>query len=486
MARTRAARGARAIPSHLVTLARARASAVQRADLWLLAILAVASAVRVLQLSQPARLYFDEFYAQDACVYLGLPQAVCGQAVEVSWMHPPLGKWLISTGIAVFGFDPIGWRVAAAATGIALAAVAYVLCLRLTGSREGAIVAGGLVALDPLAIEMSRIAMLDVFTAATGAAAILFLVIDGQTHRRSSTRRLRLRPWRLAAGTAAGAAVAIKWSGIFVIGVAILLAIAYDLNRSRPGRSATYRQVAGSIASACTYLLAVPALVYVLSYAGRIDGDLLTLPWADGAWLRNFVVRQSDMVTFHLGLQTTHPSASPAWSWFLAKRPVVLLHETVGSGVLREILALVNPLVWLPALGASVAAAALVIKRRAFVGAELVVSLTVLGTYVPWLVLASDRVQVFAYYALPTIPFLAVAIGWAISRMPVRVRRVGAATLAVACVSVFLFWLPLIYGWPMSPDDQRTRILFSDCGQPSEVLPQSGGTSIQGTGWCWR
>jgi dolichyl-phosphate-mannose-protein mannosyltransferase len=460
----------------------------KRIDLALAGTLLLAAAARGLQLSQPARLYFDEFYARDACVYLGWPQTVCGQSAEVTWMHPPLGKWFISTGIALFGFEPIAWRLASVVAGIALVGLVYVLGLRLTNSRLGAALAAGLLALDPLAIDMSRIAMLDIFTAAAGTACILFVVLDARTAAMPGRRHSRLvRPWRLAAGVAAGIAAATKWSGLLIVAVAVFLAIAYELSRARetiirPGRRWSVTAPAGSV---FVHLIAVPTVIYLLTYAGRISGDLLAIPWDQNAWVRHFVERQGDMLAFHFSLDRTHPYASPAWTWLLAKRPVVLFHEPLGGGGVREILTLVDPLVWLPALVAGLTATVMAIRAGTWWRPEVVIGASVAGTYLPWLIFATDRAQVFAYYTLPILPFLAVALAWATTRLPRRAGRVLAATLAAVAVSVYMFWAPLIYGWPIDQDTWRARMLFADCGSKADVLPSSRGARPPPSGWCW-
>ena len=76
----------------------------------LITITLVAAALRLVSLGRPVELVFDEiFYARDACWYvLGTEQA-CGITDLVSRAHPPLGKWLIGAGIAVFGFEPHEW-----------------------------------------------------------------------------------------------------------------------------------------------------------------------------------------------------------------------------------------------------------------------------------------------------------------------------------------------------------------------------------------
>ncbi len=118
--------------------------------------------VRVVQLGSPGTFVFDEiYYAQDACTYLSWGSSVCGIATEVSWVHPPVGKWLIAAGIWAFGNNPLGWRVMSALAGTLTVALVYLLARRLTGSWLAAAVASGVLALDPLSIISSRVAMLD-------------------------------------------------------------------------------------------------------------------------------------------------------------------------------------------------------------------------------------------------------------------------------------------------------------------------------------
>ncbi|CAN5381678.1 hypothetical protein BH24CHL10_BH24CHL10_02800 [soil metagenome] len=90
-----------------------------RLDTAMLALVTFGAAfMRLVSLGQPIELIFDEiFYARDACWYVAGTESICGITELASRSHPPLGKWLIGSGIASFGYDPFGWRVAVAVAG---------------------------------------------------------------------------------------------------------------------------------------------------------------------------------------------------------------------------------------------------------------------------------------------------------------------------------------------------------------------------------
>jgi dolichyl-phosphate-mannose-protein mannosyltransferase len=101
------------------------------------AVTVLGGVLRFTDLGRPDRKYFDEvYYASDGCLYAGIDYRRCGldEDAEQSWVHPPLGKALISFGIDPpgplpgFGNTPFGWRVAGTAT-VGLVAVLALLLL---------------------------------------------------------------------------------------------------------------------------------------------------------------------------------------------------------------------------------------------------------------------------------------------------------------------------------------------------------------------
>ena len=118
------------------------------------------------------------------------PRRVCGINDLASRAHPPLGKWLIGSGIAAFGYEPFGWRVAVAAAGTLSVALVYFLAWRLLrgvapgrGATVGAIAASGLLAVDFLHLVHSRVGMLDAFIALFVIGAVTFAVLDRDRDR---------------------------------------------------------------------------------------------------------------------------------------------------------------------------------------------------------------------------------------------------------------------------------------------------------------
>lgn len=465
-------------------------AAGRRTAILLVGVLLLATAVRLYQLGSPDRLVFDEvYYAQDACFYLGLDPATCGVDEEASWVHPPMGKWLIAVGIGLIGYDPVGWRATAALAGILTVALVSLLAFRLTGSRRAAIVAAGVLALDPLSIISSRVAMLDSFMTCAVVATILFATLDRDALlAQGAGARGLWRPWRAAAGMVAGIAIATKWSGVPVLAAVVLLVLVWEMDAARRAGRPPVRGLAAAAPSILLWLVVTPAVVYVASYADRLDADILAMPWSQGAWPREFVERQLAMARFHAGLDDTHPYASPAWSWPLAKRAVVYFWEEDAAGRYREVLAFANPLLWVPGLAAGGVAAILALRRRAWWGPEAVVAAAIAAAYLPWLVLGAGRSFVFLHYFLPTVPFLALALGWAVSRRRGFTGRGLAVVASVVAVTVILIWEPLIYARPLDYDSWRVRILFQDC-TPAEwsdgqLAPRPNGGPPP-PGWCW-
>jgi dolichyl-phosphate-mannose--protein O-mannosyl transferase len=416
-----------------------------------LALTLVAAGLRFVGLWHPHELVFDEtYYVKDAwsLLHLGYEGAwpddadarfASGDtdafATDAAYVvHPPLGKWLIALGMALFGADSgFGWRFSAALFGTLLVPLVYAIARRLSGSVAIGAVAGGLLAVDGLAIALSRVSLLDGFLAFFVTLAFWFLLLDrDRDAARAATDAgppgiLWRRPWIVAAGAALGAACAIKWSGLYALAaVGIYLVVVDALARRRAG-VVQWPAVAVLRQGPVTFLQLVPvaALVYVLSWTGW----LVTTGGYDRGSDPNPLIAlwnyHSAMYGFHVGLSSSHPYASPAWQWPLLLRPTAmwLARPEAGTewcGWSDDCIGVIgshpNPITWYGAWAAVILIAVVLIRRRAgslAPGFGLVLT-GLAATYVPWLLYPARTI--FQFYTVTMLPFLvialALALGW--------------------------------------------------------------------------
>ena len=175
----------------------------------------------------------------------------------------------------------------------------------LLGRPVWTFVAGLLIAVEGLNVVQSRVALLDIHLAFWVTLGFLLLLLDRRwigrrtdaraaqptpTSRRRADdaepdvdgRRARaeaaplrvpspfLRPWRLAAGAAFGAAMAVKWSGAMAIPAAVLLTYIWETTRRRQeGRtrgSAFVRALGLETLGVVVAFAIVPVVVYTLTW----------------------------------------------------------------------------------------------------------------------------------------------------------------------------------------------------------------------------
>jgi dolichyl-phosphate-mannose-protein mannosyltransferase len=463
-----------------------------------------AGVLRMWNLGHPDAIVFDEtYYVKDAWSQwnLGYPSQWPDGADERFaagetdvWtgvgsfvVHPPLGRILIGAGMVVFGADSsFGWRVAVAVCGTASVLVLYLLARTLTRSSVFAALAAFLLAIDGLAIVLSRISLLDGMLTFFVLLAFWFAAQD---HRRHTDRLAALvaqradgsrpawgpalwdRPWLFAAGAAAGAACAVKWSGVYVLAAIGVYAVVADAVARRRAGVALWPADAAFRQGPVSFVLLVPVAVgvYLMSWTGWLvtDGGHLrhsvdAAP-ATGVWawvplpLQNLWAYHRAMYDFHVGLSTPHGYQSPAWQWPLLIRPTSMYwhRDDLGtngcgasSGCTDAISSIPNPLLW----WAGVAAVIYLLVRFAMTRDwRLGLVLTgVAATYVPWL-LYPER-TIFQFYTVVMLPFLLLALVFALrdivrGRHPSPARRLAGLRLVVVFVVVAtvvsVFWYPV-------------------------------------------
>jgi dolichyl-phosphate-mannose-protein mannosyltransferase len=469
-----------------------------------IAVTLLAAVLRLWNLGHPHALETDEtFYVKDAYTLLNL-------GYEGSWpedaderfvggdtdiflrapsfvAHPPLGKWIIALGLAVFGADDsFGWRIGTAVVGILAVLVLTLVARVLFASPLLGTIAGGMLAVDGHAIVMSRVAFLDTFVmffALLGFAAVL---LDRRWHSARLASAIGAarargaepewgpvlwwRPWLLAAGIAFGASAAAKWSGLyFLVAFGVYCVIVDMVARRRLGIPFWFSGAVLKQAPA-TLLLLVPVAfaVYLASYTGWFV--------TSGGWDRHFAEAQGNAWTgplawvplplqslwhyhvsqyrYHVSVDAAHPYDANPLTWLLLVRPFLMYYRSSAKGengcdltsCVETVTSVANPILWWAA-----GAACLYLVYRLARHREWQVGLLLTGLaagYLPWLMYLNRTV--FQFYSIAFEPYLVLALtfclGLVLGRRDAARRRrtlgvvvVAAFGLVVLAVSAFFY-----------------------------------------------
>lgn len=494
-----------------------------RAISWLVTILigAFAFAIRLVNLSQPAYLVFDEtYYAKDAWALLNFGYEVnwpddandqIKAGITTGWqtgaayiVHPQLGKWLIAVGEHLFGMNSFGWRISAVVFGTLLIMATIRLARRLARSTLVGAIAGLLLTVDGLTFVMSRIALLDIFQAAFTVMAVACLVADRDWFRHRLADHLRRsgqpdlggrygplllwRPWRWVAGVFFGLAIACKWNSVYVLAAMGIMAVVYDITsrRTAGARRAGFRSVLIEAPIAFVSMVVTALVVYVASWWSWLA--------TDGGWGRDYGARHPDdfwvrhlgdglgslmhyhkeILDFHTGdwiAQQTHVYESHPFQWLVMGRVIGIdavydiqpgvdgCSAEPGQTCVRIISGMGTPFLWWFALAALIAGLAFWWLGRDWrFAVPLVAGLTVWAMWLP----NADR-PLFYFYAIMIIPFTATVLAMVLGKIlgPAgggRRRRRGALIVGAAMVvMVANFW----FIYPVLTDQVITRQAYA-------------------------
>jgi dolichyl-phosphate-mannose-protein mannosyltransferase len=470
-------------------------------------VLAIASLTRLWNLSFPQKLVFDEtYYVKDAL-------SLAREGNEKNWpeganaafesgdvysyltdpafvVHPPFGKWLIASGMWLLGPDnAAGWRISTAVLGIATVALLMLVAYKLFASTKLALAAGFLLAIDGMAITMSRTALLDAPLTFFLLLGFLFFLIDSKQSRlriayaiqEGKSTLLWFRPWLVLAGVALGAASAIKWSGLYLLAAIGLYVVFSEMLLRRDSGEKSWVRTGLFAQGAISFVTLVPVAIatYVTSWLGWINSSGgYSRTWAEDnslpgifeslpSWVQSLWNYHEVIYRFHVNLSEDHSYQSHPISWLLGLRPTAFFYETYSSGQMgcesetcsSAITALGNPLIWVFATAALAYLVLRYLRTR-----ERVIGLVLLGVgalYLPWLMIPERTV--FQFYAVSFLPWIILGL---VLVMQILYRAIGNAKLArglvigffVLATLVSVFFLPVNIGLVVPFDQWQLRM----------------------------
>lgn len=446
----------------------------------------IAAFTRLWNLGSPHEIMFDEtYYVKDAYSiwHLGY-EGTWAQNANASFVrgnfstlspeasfvvHPPLGKWLIATGMELTGpASSWGWRLAVALAGIATVFLLCRLVWRLFPSPLLVGLAGLFLAIDGVGITESRIGLLDGFIGFFALAAVYCIVRDRQSQRERIARLLEgtaagalapkagWRPWMISAGVLLGCACSVKWSGLYLLATIGIMTVIWDGTALRAVKAKVWKLETLVSRGWGNFMRLVPVagVTYLLSWFGWfMNPTAYKHGWAAaeraagrGSWLpdsiADFIEYHRAIYEFHVGLSTPHSYMAKPSGWLLQMRPTSFYwqsNDTLGADAyqcdtrncVRAITSIGNIPIWWAAFVAVFVVVAYVALKRDWRG--WVVLAGYIGLYLPWF-MYWDR-TIFTFYTVAFVPFvvlaLTVALGWGIGLLDgdgVVTAGSGAAT----------------------------------------------------------
>jgi dolichyl-phosphate-mannose-protein mannosyltransferase len=346
-------------------------------------VLIVAFCLRYYNISYPSFRWMDEArHVPAASNYW-----VNGQFETDNWEHPPLRHIILYGFIQVFGDNPHGWRLRNVLFGSLAAVLTLLFAMEVSGSRRTGLLAGLLMATDPLHIMLSRFTFEEVYGGAFLLASVVLYLIHDRKHTRIVLSALCM-----------GCALAIKW---YVVPCWIILWL-LCLWENR-----TCRDVGGSVFVSVTWLL-LPLTIFILAY----------YPWfGRGYTLTEFI---EFIANAYYSLQSDKPehyehsfiflSHISAKEWFL--QPVMVGQGTMLEQGMGEFALFINNLpVWIGTFPSLVCLTVQSLRNKTLLLALPVMMF--IATYMLYLLVSRP---VFLYSAGTLLPFaftaVAICVTW--------------------------------------------------------------------------
>ena len=424
--------------------------------------------------------YFDEIYhARTAYEHLNGTQPY-----ETS--HPPLGKVIMSLGIAIFGMTPFGWRFMGAVIGILMLPVMYLLAKQLMKKSTCAFAAMLMLALDCQHFTQTRIATIDSYP-------VFFILLSWLFMLRFVQRDIvreplkKLLPDLLLAGFFMGCGIASKWIGIYSgAGLAIVYfwmmfrhlrmanasrkLLETEKNLSREDRQlltlradTTLKRVMVLCLWCVLFFVAIPLAIYLLSYIPYFAYAHYTRL---SDYLRAVWNAQVSMFSYHSepGRGMDHPFYSPWYEWPLNKRPMYYASPSYVStpGWSYALWCFGNPAVWTAGLLGIAYVLFVCLKRHRYTlregGETLHLSadswdithafllIAALSQFLPW-VLVPRGTYIYHYFA--TTPFLMLCVAVLLHdlcKWRPKLGRVILWSFLALCLIMFVAYFPYASG----------------------------------------
>ena len=354
--------------------------------------------------------------------------------------HPPLGKSIISIGIALFGMNPFGWRFMCALFGTLLIPLMYLFARKIFCRTDIACLSAVLSGTAFMNTTLSRIATIDILVAFF--SMLMFFGMYGYIQVLSENKPMwQQRLWLLFGGISMGLAVAIKWTGVYAAaGIAVLffwflLEHIGGIKGIKEHRSFLVKT--GLWCVLC--FIVIPFGIYTLSYLPFVK------VYPDKGLFGHMIANAALMLSYHSSCVFDHPYSSEWYQWLYGSKPLADSRVYFADGTVSVVMTFLNPLL---AVGGLIALLhQFYLWKRKHCRRALFLIIAYASMLLPWL-FVHRTVFVYQYFISSLI--LVPMIGNSVSVS--RHRKRNILVLSGISIALYVLYYPVLTGQSIRVD----------------------------------
>lgn len=380
--------------------------------------------------------YFDEVYfARTAYEYANGLRAY-------EWVHPPLGKLLISFPIFLFQMAPFYYRLMGNIAGILMIPILYIFAKRMFQKTKYAVLASLFIAMDGFHFAHTRMATVDSFLVLFVLLSFLFMYEYFLLKDASFLSKIiRL----FCSSLFMSLAICVKWTGCFA---AFALAILFFIHFFRNYLQNKQVKVEGKkILGFCIlFFVFLPILLYIAFY--------LCFPNMEYYQTRNikeiFGIT-SHMYDYHSTLKEVHPFYSSFYTWPFMLKPVWYYVKVIGV-TKSTISGFGNPILW---WFSTISLVYLFYKCFKKDKNALFLFIIYLCMFLPYFRINRGM---FLYHYFPLLPFTFLSLVYLIVAITEKVKNNYFYFFVLVLVCFFFFYFfPVVSGVKIEVEDLEQR-----------------------------
>lgn len=354
--------------------------------------------------------------------------------------HPPLGKSIISIGIALFGMNPFGWRFMCALFGTLLIPLMYLFARKMFCRTDIACLTTVLLGTAFMNTTLSRIATIDILVAFFSIC--MFFCMYGYIQALSENKPMRQqRFWLLFGGISMGLAVAIKWTGVYAAtGIAVLffcflLEHIGGIKGIKEHRSFLVKT--GLWCVLC--FIVIPFGIYTLSYLPFVKA------YPDKGLFGHMIANAGLMLSYHSSCVFDHPYSSEWYQWLYGSKPLADSRVYFADGTVSVVMTFLNPLLAVGGLIALLHQFYLWKRKHCRRALFLIIAYAVM--LLPWL-FVHRTVFIYQYFISSLILVLMIGNSVSVSRHGKR----NILVLSGISIALYVLYYPVLTGQSIRVD----------------------------------